>query len=199
MEDIKNNIALNIIELRKNAGYSQLELAQKLNYSDKAISKWERAESIPDIVVLKQIADIFGVSLDYLITDDHKKQKAKTEELLQSKRKNHIIISSISAFAVWAVAVFVFVILSLTTELSDLWKIFFYSLPPFFVVILIFNSIWGRRFLNYTIVSLLCWSILLLFYIIFLEKNMLLIFLIGIPAQIIIIITSLFTKNKNKI
>ena len=60
MEDIKPIIAKNITALRQGAKLTQIELAERLNYSDKAVSKWERAESIPDITVLKTIADMFG-------------------------------------------------------------------------------------------------------------------------------------------
>jgi len=71
MVDLKPIIAKNIIDLRKSMNWTQAELAQKLNYSDKAISKWERAESIPDVIVLKEIADLFHVKVDYLLEDEH--------------------------------------------------------------------------------------------------------------------------------
>ena len=67
MSDIKAIIAKNITALRQNHKMTQIELAEKLNYSDKAVSKWERGESVPDISVLKQIADLFGVTVDYLL------------------------------------------------------------------------------------------------------------------------------------
>ena len=57
MEDLKPVIAKNITALRQQARMTQSELAERLNYSDKAISKWERAESMPDVAVLKTIAD----------------------------------------------------------------------------------------------------------------------------------------------
>jgi transcriptional regulator with XRE-family HTH domain len=71
MEDYKRIIANNITELRKAVPLTQAELAEKLNYSDKAVSKWERGESIPDVIVLKQIAELFGVTVDYLLEDVH--------------------------------------------------------------------------------------------------------------------------------
>ena len=71
MEDLKPIIAKNITVLRQNAKMTQFDLAEKLNYSDKAISKWERAEAIPDVSVLKSIADLFGVTVDYLLQDGH--------------------------------------------------------------------------------------------------------------------------------
>lgn len=67
MEDLKAVIAKNITELRKENKLTQLELAEKLNYSDKSVSKWERGESIPDVIVLKELADLFGVSVDYML------------------------------------------------------------------------------------------------------------------------------------
>jgi len=69
MENLRLIIARNITELRREAGLTQLELAEKLNYSDKAVSKWERAESVPDIAVLKAVADLFGVTVDELISE----------------------------------------------------------------------------------------------------------------------------------
>ena len=58
MEDLKLIIAKNIVMLRRRDGMTQFELAQRLNYSDKAVSKWERGESVPDIAVLKALTDI---------------------------------------------------------------------------------------------------------------------------------------------
>ena len=70
MEDIKPIIAKNITALRQGAKMTQIELAERLNYSDKSVSKWERAESLPDITVLKAIADMFEVPLDYLVREN---------------------------------------------------------------------------------------------------------------------------------
>ena len=77
MNELKVTIANNIANLRKLNGITQSDLAQKLNYSDKAVSKWERGESLPDICVLKQIADSFGVTVDYLLDEHAEKNKEK--------------------------------------------------------------------------------------------------------------------------
>ena len=68
MEDFKLTFASNLIRLRTAAGLTQAELGEKLSYSDKSVSKWERAESLPDAFVLQKMAGIFGVSIDYLLT-----------------------------------------------------------------------------------------------------------------------------------
>ena len=78
MESLKTVIAKNIVSLRKANHLTQTELADKLNYSDKAVSKWERGDSLPDVIVLKQIADLFGVTLDYLVQSEHRQETRPT-------------------------------------------------------------------------------------------------------------------------
>ena len=75
LEELKLITASNIINLRTQAGMTQAELGSKLNYSDKTISKWERAEAIPDAFVLKQMGELFGVSVDNLLRSLRKNPK----------------------------------------------------------------------------------------------------------------------------
>ena len=115
MQELKYIIAKNISELRKREALTQLELAEKLNYSDKAVSKWERGEAMPDIGVLKEIADLFSVSLDYLVEEEHKKiPEAKSS--LKLKIHNRGIITAICILAVWLVATFVFITTDIIIE-----------------------------------------------------------------------------------
>ena len=76
-KDIKKIIANNICELRKTNKLTQVELAEKLNYSDKAVSRWERGDTLPDIDILLKICDLFNVSFDYLISTEDKREKEK--------------------------------------------------------------------------------------------------------------------------
>ena len=104
MEDLKFILARNLTAYRKAMNLTQLELAEKLNYSDKAVSKWERAESVPDILILKKIADIYHVSIDDLIKDkDVTKIKVKTMQ--KNKTTSHAMITALSVVAVWLVFV----------------------------------------------------------------------------------------------
>lgn len=84
MSDIKSNVAKNITELRILNNMTQMELAEKLNYSDKTISKWERGDSSPDISVLVELADLFGVTLDYLVRSENI-EEAVTEHKAKEK------------------------------------------------------------------------------------------------------------------
>ena len=190
MEELKMIIAGNIGSLRRDAGITQLELAEKLNYSDKAVSKWERGESVPDIVTLKAVADLFDVSVDYLLRADHPLEIEVKREYTKRQRRNHTIITVMSCVLVWLIAAFVHagVDVALPNE-GKLWLVYMYAVPVTLIVLLIFNSIWGVRRRNFAIISFLIWTTLLCAYfttLIFGSMNMWLLFIIGIPAQIIV-------------
>ncbi len=197
MEELRKIIANNICELRKKSGLTQIGLAEKLNYSDKAVSKWERGDSVPDVGVLKQLADLFGVSVDYLLTADHSLAAVKPDKI---RKNNHLVISLLSMMIVWTVATLVFVILgmvpwnSLDEPLTRIWLVYVYAVPVSAIVLIVFNSIWGNHRLNFLFVSILVWSILLSVYLTLLMLNVVthlwLVLLLGIPAQIIILLWS---------
>lgn len=71
-------LADKIIELRKKAGWSQEELAAQLGVSRQSVSKWEGAQSMPDMEKILQLSNIFGVSTDYLLKDEITEPEVKT-------------------------------------------------------------------------------------------------------------------------
>lgn len=193
MQEIKEAIAKNIQQLRRSHKMTQNELALKINYTDKAVSKWERAESVPDIVALKQIADTFSVTVDYLITKEHKEYKKRKKEKHKIQRNNRKIITLISIVLVWLVALFVYMSTALFARNEANWLAFVYAVPVSAVVGLTFNSIWGKPRFNYFIISIIMWSILtsvFLTIVIFAKEVIWLLFVLGVPAQIIIILWS---------
>ena len=200
MEDLKPIIAKNITVLRQNAKLTQIELAEKLNYSDKAISKWERAESIPDVSVLKSIADLFGVTVDDLLTPENTNVPNRQDEgILERKRKNHAVITTLSVLLVWFIATVFYVILDiLRVQMALRWLPFLYAVPVSMIVWLIFNSIWFNTRKNYLIISLLMWSALISTVISLLAAGFSAwtLFSLGIPGQIIILVWSRLQYKK---
>ncbi len=194
MEDLKPAIAKNIIELRKSMNWTQAELATKLNYSDKAVSKWERAESIPDVAVLKEIADLFHVRLDYLLEAEHDERDDSLLIISGHTKRNRLIVTLLSASLVFLITTILFVVLELIKVPLTLptWMVYVYAVPVLCIVLLVFNSIWGRGKVNYVIITALVWSILLAVYLTFLSRHIWLIFVIGIPGQVIILLWSRF-------
>lgn len=202
MTDLKSIIAKNIVALRQAAKLTQSDLAEQLNYSDKAISKWERAESMPDITVLKAIADLFGVPLDYLVQEDHADAPpAPVEQTpVPSKKRNHLVITLLSILIVWFTVTLIYV----TMDMAALahwgrFLVFAYALPVSSIVWLVFNSIWFNPRWNYLIISLMMWSaigcIVLTLYACGVRSWQLL--LLGIPGQAAVLLWSrLQYKNK---
>ncbi|MBQ5809367.1 MAG: helix-turn-helix transcriptional regulator [Clostridia bacterium] len=203
MENLKLIIAKNITELRRAASMTQLDLAQKLNYSDKAVSKWERAESVPDISVLKSVAELFGVTVDYLITDhddsvkavnDGKSEKAK----LPRADITRIIFLCMSVLLVWLAGTVAFVALNAVGYAKD-WLSFIYCIPATFIVWLILNSCWFKGRFNFIIISALMWTLLTSLHVTLLTVgiNFWLFYILGIPSQgIIIVLAALAWKIK---
>lgn len=199
MENLNLIIAKNISELRKKQGLTQLELAEKLNYSDKAVSKWERGESIPDVAVLKELADLFGVTLDYLVEKEHR-VIPELKATIKTKMHNRGFITGISILLVWLVATIAFVVADITIgKVSLQWLAFVCAVPLSLVVWLIFNTIWFNKRRNFLIISLLMWSVLGTLFIIMLPFgfNLWKIFLLGIPGQIIIYMWSNIRSKKS--
>lgn len=189
MNDYKRIIASNISELRKAVPLTQAELAEKLNYSDKAVSKWERGESIPDVIVLKQIADVFGVSVDYLLEEVHD-LKATMKSVPRQLKINRMLITGLSCMLALLIATLAFVILALVTKLDKLWLAYVYCIPVCSIVLIVFNSIWGKAKLNFIFISTLVWGLLASIYLSIGDYSKWLIFVIGVPAQVIIIMWS---------
>ena len=195
MRDVRQIIAENLIELRKMNKLTQLELAEKLNYSDKAISKWERAESLPDVEILCQIADLYGVSLDYLVTKDHEEATLEYKISKERANVNKTIITWLSVFsAVLLVVLSYFLVLTITKY--NLWILFVWMVPLCSTLLLIFNCIWGKRKYRYIILSVLMWSLITSFALQFMQFNIWLIYLLGIPGEIIIFLISRLGKLK---
>ena len=199
MQDLKAIIAKNITDLRLKNGYTQIQLASILNYSDKAISKWERAESIPDITVLKEIADLFGVTVDYLLTLEH-----TSEQIINTKetRTSLSVIILLSLVLVWLIATLIFVTLNLLKVTSfNAWLLFIYAVPASSIVWLVLNSIWKNKKVNYAIITILMWTTLVSIHLTTynIYDNMWQIYFLGIPGQVIIILwANLIRKNKIK-
>jgi transcriptional regulator with XRE-family HTH domain len=196
MNDFKKIVAENMTKLRTSRGLTQAQLGEQLNYSDKSVSKWERGESLPDVYVLKTIADLYGVTVDYLLTDHGDVEVEPPAEEEKPRRYSRRFITLTVLAGIWALAVLIFVILWITGIVF--WLIFVYAIPVTMITMLVLNSVWGTRENNLYIISALVWGILCSVYLTFLDRNWWQIFLIGLPAQLIIILAfSIKSSPKN--
>ena len=181
MEDLKFIRAANIISLRTKAGMTQAQLAELLNYSDKSVSKWERAEAVPDAYVLKHMSEIFGVSVDYLLSSHNDWEPISQK---QKRRYRSEIIVLISMAGIWTLAFFIFIIGWILGHM--LWLVFIYAVPISLITLLVFNSVWENGKRNYYIVSTLVASIFVMVYLTLLRWNPWQLLLLIIPAELIV-------------
>ena len=196
-EQVKAQIGANIAFYRKQSGLTQAQLAEKLNYSDKAVSKWERGESIPDVLTLMQIADQFQVTVDDLLGDVNalpdnpttlERAMTQVSEKALRRKANKNIILALSTTLVWFVALFVFVVFS-SFDIPNSGLAFFYAIPVNAIVLLSLRSAWHDFRWNKALISAIVWGSLVSVYAsiwAFLEFNAWKIFLLGIPGQIAI-------------
>lgn len=199
LKEFRMVVAQNIYFLRTENYLTQYELGQRLNYSDKAISKWERGDGLPDAYVLANIAELFGVTVDYILTE-HKEQDKKIETKPKNKIKK--IIQCIANVAVFAVAMLIYVILH-NVGINHPF-IFIYAVPTCAVIDIVISAVWYKGRGNLIFTSLLVWSTLATIYFAIGNFTLWTIFLIGIPLQIILFlilgikITITFTKVDRK-
>lgn len=184
--ELKSIVAKNLVDLRKNAGFTQIEIAEKLNYSDKAVSKWERGESLPDVETIKKLADLYSVSVDAILREQKDITKRIHKYALTPSQRMLIILISVGL--VWAVATTVFSVLcwvdvdNLVASYS-----FILALPVTFIVIIVFNSLWGKVWINLLASSALLWTTALCIYLLVSLSYRWLCFILPIPLQVVLI------------
>lgn len=181
MEKLNFIIAKNLSELRKKNKLTQLELAEKLNYSDKAVSKWEQGESVPGVEVLYKLGKLYGVGIDYIVGDKAAEPERKREKSATVK-KNHRIITLLSILAVWLTATVFYIFFNIFGSLV-LWQLFCWAVPASLIVAIVFDVIWHEKKLLFLLISLLVWTVLLCFCFQFFSYNIWIILCIGIPLQ----------------
>lgn len=195
--DVKQNLANNIANHRKALKLTQAEFANKLNYSDKAVSKWERGEAVPDLVVLKQIADFFGVTIDLLISEP---RKAKPT-YLKNLGKRRVVTSLLSTCIVWLIATLSYTFLGiLIPTIEETWLSFIIAVPVTIIVLLVLTSVWGKNLFNFIFSSLLVWSLITAIFLVLFNalatppQRLWYIYLVGIPVQLLLCFSFLYKK-----
>ena len=194
--DFNESVGVNLAKYRKFNGLTQIALAEKINYSDKAISKWENGECLPDVYVLKQLADLYGVTVNDLI-----EPKTKPKAPLSKARK--FFIPALSCSLVWLVALIsLFLILILAPHFKKPWIVFIFVLPITFIVTLVFSCIYKNRINQFVSISAIVWTAILSIHLglNFIIPDIAYLYIVGIPLQVITILWYTYrfiVKRKN--
>ena len=198
LEELKLVTAGNLINLRTGAGMTQAELGAKLNYSDKSISKWERGEAIPDAFVLTQMAELFGVSVDYILSShDAWEPTVAPEDPRQDVVYSTSVITAIAVLGVWTLALTAFVTLWLAVDQLR-WQIFVAAFPVSVLTWMVLMCVFKRtRHLTY-MVALFVLSIFVSVYLLLLNRNPWQIFMIAVLAEVIVFLSFHVQKKPKK-
>lgn len=191
MNNIKEIISKNLVKIRKQRKLTQLELAEKINYSDKAVSRWENGEVTPDVETLNRLSEIYEIPLVSFFDENFGIEQIQRKNI--QKLRNRIIIAMLAITMAWMLATIVYVY-SMLIAGENFWQVFVYSFPVTFLLAVIFNALWGfgklwsKKKFHVIFCSLLIWSLIISFYIHFLEYNVWPIFFLGAPMQIAVIL-----------
>ena len=203
--EINKNIAKNLMYYRKAAGLTQAGLAEKINYSDKSVSKWESGNGVPDVYTLLLLAELYGVTLNDLVGEGTPVLPTRERRGLRGW------IMLLASGIVWLVATCFYVLVKLIRPESDWWLIFLYATLANSIVIVIFASVWKYRFVNFLAISSLIWVAILCVH--FTLRGVLLsfganarplwlLYILGVPLQVLECMWGLFRsklqRNKKK-
>ena len=183
---LRKTVAKNIAQYRKAHHDTQLDLATKLNYSDKSVSKWERGESLPDVYILSQIAELYGVSVSALI--------GEIQPPRESKPHYHMFILLLSLALTMAVATLLFSMFMICKVDYPAWMFFVYALPVCSIICIVFTSLWWGILWQGVSVSPLIWTLGLSLYLSFELENVSLIFLVCAALQVLTLLWEGFRK-----
>lgn len=189
-------IAENLTYYRKEAGFTQLEIAEKFNYSDKSISKWERGEGVPDVFVLKALADLYGLTIDDFFNEE--KRRTKT-----SKTKRHWYITGLSISLVWLVAATGFTVCMIAVpDLFPWWLFYIYAILASGIIGTVFASVWKKLEYQLIAVSVIIWSTCLSAFLTVQLVNPMqyafLLFIIGVPVEVLEVIWYFLKRSKRQ-
>lgn len=200
MDELKLIIASNLIKLRQEAGLTQAKLGEKLNYSDKTISKWERGEAIPDAYSLLRLAELYGVTVDDLLHDDNTWQnpveKEEADKKAAARTFSSKAVTMVAIMGIWTTAVIMFVIYWITID-QKIWLIFDIAVPISLITLLVLNSVWNKGRHNMLIVMALVATIVTFIFLVLDRYDHWQLFLILIPAEILVVLCFHIHKQRD--
>ena len=192
---IKEIISRNIVNLRKEKGLTQIELADALHYSNKAISKWEKGDSLPDAETLYEIAKFFNVSIEYLFTN-HDEVILNKEQANKIRKKEIIFYTSlvtIVCLLVYSVIALIFSIIPQLSRNNIITILLLYGAGVIAIILIIQICLKVKKYIT-LLLSLLIWDLTIGLNLLFWEYSINYIYIIAILLQIIVIITPIFYR-----
>ncbi len=193
MENVKAIVSQNLIRLRKEKNLTQAELAKLINYSDKAISRWETGDVVPDLETIYALSEVFGVPVSE-ITEKQSEEKETKENAPSLSQK---ILSQIFLVCeIWFIIGAIFVYLKISRQ-TNLWQIFVWGVPATALMLWFFNRKEPLNVLLFIYASIFVWSFITCVYLHLLDSNPWYIFFLGLPLQGLLIVRYIFNYKQH--
>ena len=196
MKDVRPIISKNLTMLRKEKGLTQAELAERLNYSDKAISRWEHGDTLPDVNMLYELCEFYGITLNDLISEDCQTKKEAKKEYTKEMNTYKIWRSILSVSIVWLLVTLIFTYSLAISGNARLWILFVWAVP----VSIVAFYVYGKSFLNslsrFILSSCVMWTVIASIFVSLFPHYFWQLFLIGVPVEVIIFLTYKMKKYK---
>ena len=194
MENLREVVAKNLSTLRKQNNLTQIELAQKINFSDKAISRWENGEVLPDVETLQKLSEVFNVPISTLLDNQANLQKTKSTRLTKKD-----VLSQIFLFCeIWTVISVVYAYLNISLGLN-LWQVFLWGVPATFLLLIIQNRKKKNNIVSFVYWTIFVWTFITCLFLVMLKSCPWYFFILGVPTQGILIVRFLFNYKQPKL
>lgn len=194
LNELKLVAASNIIRLRTGKGMTQAELGALLNYSDKTISKWERGEAIPDAYVLTQLSELFGVSVDFILSSHDKWEKPKENEVEEVRYSVERVIA-IVVIGVLTAFLIAFVTLWLMGIVE--WRLFLFAISSALLAYLVMICVYKRKRQLQYVIALFVASLFVIVYFFLPTSNPWQLFLVLVPAEVLVFLACNVKKHRH--
>ena len=206
MKDLRIIISENLTKLRKSRNLTQAGLGEKFNYSDKAVSKWENGDTLPDVETLYQLCEFYGVTLDYL-TKENDELVDKDIQNQKVQFNSRIAISALIVCAIWMLITTAYVSSTIVFPENDpnfnFWPVFVLGVPLSCFSYLICNRLYFKsRTINFVNLTCIVWGGLASFYLsmaffnVDSYRKLWPVFLVGVPLQAALTVWYIMRKRK---
>ena len=193
MENVKAIVSQNILKLRKENNLTQAELARRINYSDKAISRWEAGEVVPDLETIYALSEVFDVPVSQ-ITEAHEEESADGKG--NSRIGQKVLSQVFLCCEIWFIFTALYVYMKLSHQ-ANIWQLFVWSVPACMLVLWFFNRKEPMNILLFIYSSVFVWTFITCIYLQLVDSNPWYMFFIGLPAQGLLIIRYIFNYKQD--
>lgn len=194
MENLREIVSKNIVSLRKANNLTQIELAKRINYSDKAISRWEKGEVLPDLETIQALSEVFDVPISAIL--EKEQEGSKPKKIKQTKQQ--VLSQIFIMFEIWTILSVAYAYFNITRG-ENIWQIFVWGIPATALIILLINHKRKSNISSFIYGTIFVWSFITCIFLHMLNSCPWYFFVLGVPIQGMLVVRFLFNYKQKPI